>query len=243
MRERGNIYDDMYSLAMGCNSEVRSYSGCMVNGVQFYTVEHDNRRTTQNSGIMVSSDDKLNYYGVLNEILELKYAKRRRVIMFKCRWFDTDIKKNRQRVDLGFTSINTSQYWYVDEPFILANQVKQAFYLDDPKFGNSWKVVQVVQNQRIWDVPEAEDLGNDQLELLEVVGGIRVDESIQDKTLCRDNVDPTIVEQQIVQAQMNSDVPLNNDDDFINDENEDVEVSHSISSSLDEHSDSNRDSE
>ncbi|KAA0054361.1 CACTA en-spm transposon protein [Cucumis melo var. makuwa] len=35
------------------SSEVRSYSGCIVDGVQFHMVEHDSQHTTINSGAMV----------------------------------------------------------------------------------------------------------------------------------------------------------------------------------------------
>lgn len=250
MREGENMYDDMYSLAMGPNSEVRSYSGCIINGARFHTIEHDNRRTTQNSGVMVvggldKEGNELRFYGVLNEVLDLQYAKGRHLIMFKCRWFDTDEKKERLRLDLGgYTSINTSEYWYVDEPFIFPHEAHQVYYLDDLKFGKSWKVVQVVQNKRLWDVPEVEDLGNEQLELLEMEGRSRVDEYIiQERPLCRDTIEPVVVERQIIQAQLNSGVPSNNGDDFINSEDEDVEVSHDISSSPDGHSHSDHDNE
>lgn len=128
-------------------------------------------------------------------------------------------------IDLGFISINTSHYWYVDDPFILANQAQQVFYLNDPKYGMNWKVVQIDQNKRLWDVPEVGDIGNDQLDVLEVVG-IEVNESIEDTIFCRNDIEPTLVEQQL-QSQ---------DDDagFINDGSEDTPSSSNISSRSDE---------
>lgn len=100
--------DDIYSLAMGQNSEVRSYSGCIVNGVRFHTTQLDNRRTTQNSRIFVlgeSEGDQYNFYGVLDEVLDFQYVRRRCVMMLKCRWFDTDPRKkkiaHRSRVDIN----------------------------------------------------------------------------------------------------------------------------------------------
>ena len=47
MQKRENISADLFSLAMGLATDVRSYSGCIVNGVRFHTVERDSRRTTQ----------------------------------------------------------------------------------------------------------------------------------------------------------------------------------------------------
>jgi hypothetical protein len=40
-------------------------------------------------------------------------------------------------MDHGFTIVNTSRKWYEFDPFILATQACQVFYLNDPKSGNS----------------------------------------------------------------------------------------------------------
>ena len=78
---------------------------------------------------------------------------------------------------------------------ILATQAHHVFYLEDPKNGINWKVVQVVQNEHVWDVPEVEYIENDQLNVMEVVVEHQVDEHIiEDDTLSRTEVDPTIVE-------------------------------------------------
>ena len=114
---------------------------------------------------------------------------------------------------------------------MFASQAKQVFYINDPKYGNNWKVVQVVQNKRVWDMPEVEEQENDQVELLKVVNVIpcTIDISPEDINLCRDDVDPIVIEEQIIQQV---------DDDFINDEEEDVHLSSNRSLSLDEHLDS-----
>ena len=49
--------------------------------------------------------------------------------------------------------MNTSRKWYESNPFILACQVAQVFYLNDPKLGGSWKVVQVLTNRNIYYNP------------------------------------------------------------------------------------------
>ena len=115
LRERGEASDDLYSIALRPINEVRTYSGCFVNGLRFYSIERDNRRTTQNSGIMEYGEtkaDETNYYGVLQEVLDLEYPKCRRVCLFKCNWFNKDVKKNKFRCDLRFKIINTSCFWY-----------------------------------------------------------------------------------------------------------------------------------
>ncbi|TYK17801.1 uncharacterized protein E5676_scaffold306G00490 [Cucumis melo var. makuwa] len=83
--------------------------------------------------------------------------------------------------------------------------------LDDPKNGSNWKVVQVIQNKRIWDVPEVEDVQNDHINILKVVVSHQVDDHIEDDTLCRNDVDPTIVERPVVRHVT---------DDFIDDVDE-----------------------
>ncbi|KAA0057468.1 acidic leucine-rich nuclear phosphoprotein 32 family member A-like [Cucumis melo var. makuwa] len=128
-----------------------------------------------------------NFYGVLDEVLHVQYPLRRNVWLFKCRWYDTD------------------------EPVILATQAHQVFYVDDPKNGINWKVVQVIQNKRIWDVPEVEDVQNDHINILKVVVSHQVDDHIEDDTLCRNDVDPTIVERPVVRHVT---------DDFIDDVDE-----------------------
>ncbi|KAA0048719.1 uncharacterized protein E5676_scaffold265G00200 [Cucumis melo var. makuwa] len=53
-------------------------------------------------------------------------------------------------------------------------------------------------NKRIWDVPEVEDVENDHINVLEIVVSHRVDDHIKDETLCKTDVDPTIVERPVV---------------------------------------------
>ncbi|KAA0062362.1 CACTA en-spm transposon protein [Cucumis melo var. makuwa] len=87
----------------------------------------------------------------------------------------------------------------------------QGFYVDDPNNGSNWKVVQVIQNKRIWDVPEVEDVENEHINILEVVLSHQVDGHIEDDTLCRINIGPTIVERPVVRHVT---------DDFIDDVDE-----------------------
>ncbi|CAM8978383.1 unnamed protein product [Rhodiola kirilowii] len=64
--------------------------------VKFVTWERDQNRKTQNSGVMVESDDEV-YYGVLEDVSELMYPQGVTVIVFKCRWFNEnrgDIKRD-----------------------------------------------------------------------------------------------------------------------------------------------------
>ncbi|KAA0036909.1 late secretory pathway protein AVL9-like [Cucumis melo var. makuwa] len=111
-----------------------------------------------------------NFYGILDEVLHVQYSLGRNVWLFKCRWNDTVVNKSRRTyVELAYKSLSTSRFWYAEEPVILATQAHQVFYVDDSKNGRNWKVVQVVQNKHIWDVPEVEDVENDHINVLEIV--------------------------------------------------------------------------
>ena len=47
--------------------------------------------------------------------------------------------------------------WYKNDHFILATQVKQVFYLEDPSRNKNWKVVEEVNHRKIWDHPNIDD--------------------------------------------------------------------------------------
>uniref|UniRef100_A0A0A9DEC1 Uncharacterized protein n=1 Tax=Arundo donax TaxID=35708 RepID=A0A0A9DEC1_ARUDO len=46
------VDDDLFSLACGPDFRVKKYSSCIVNGVQFSTIDRDKNKKTQNSGVM-----------------------------------------------------------------------------------------------------------------------------------------------------------------------------------------------
>ena len=140
------------------------------------------------------SGDK-NLYDILDEVLYVQYSMGRNVWLFKCWWYDTDVNKSqRTNVELAYKSLNTSHFWFTKKPVVLATQPQQIFYLDGPKNGSNWKVVKIVQNKCIWDVPEVDDFENEHLNVLEIVANHWVDKYIEDDTLYRTDVDPTIIE-------------------------------------------------
>ncbi|KAL9678069.1 hypothetical protein QQ045_015908 [Rhodiola kirilowii] len=76
---------------LSCQPQAHTcYSQCDVNGVKFVTEERNRKLNTQNCGMMVQTEGDVTYYGVLEEIVSLRYAEGMSVIVFKCRWFNTD---------------------------------------------------------------------------------------------------------------------------------------------------------
>ncbi|CAL2248342.1 unnamed protein product [Prunus armeniaca] len=80
----------------------------------------------------------------------------------KCRWFDTNPNRPRSvKIDHGLLSLNINRTWYDDDPYILANMATQIVYLDDPKAGSSWKVVQKMDHWNVYAIPELDPTNND----------------------------------------------------------------------------------
>ena len=121
------------------------------------STKRDSKRTTQNSGIFVSGTEEFNYYGILEEIVKLTFSGAYSVTLLKCKWFNTDPRRKKIIIENNITSINTSGEWYKDDPYILANQAKQVFYLDDLLRGTQWKVVESVNHRQIWDIETGEE--------------------------------------------------------------------------------------
>ncbi|BBH07194.1 Ankyrin repeat family protein [Prunus dulcis] len=80
----------------------------------------------------------------------------------KCRWFDSNPNRpGSVKIDHGLLSVNINRTWYDDDPYILANMATQIVYLDDPKAGSSWKVVQKMDHRNVYAIPELDLTDND----------------------------------------------------------------------------------
>ncbi|XP_050369390.1 uncharacterized protein LOC126787579 [Argentina anserina] len=127
------------------------YSTCYVNGVKFISYYKDRYLQTQNCGVMIETETT-NYYEILEYVLELLYTDRMSVVLFKCKWYDTDpYKSDSTKLDHDLLSVDTNSSWYEDSPFCLASTARQVFYVDDPKAGEAWKVVNVMSHRNVYD--------------------------------------------------------------------------------------------
>ncbi|XP_028069370.1 uncharacterized protein LOC114271905 [Camellia sinensis] len=154
--------EELWSLANGPNLLVKEYSGCIINGVRFHTKELDNRRKSQNSGVLTEGDYKgemHEFYGHLCNIWEFEYMCQNKVVLFQCEWYKhgNTGRSRTVRADTYCTSIDVTSRWYQSDHFILPSQAKLVFYLNDTKWGQPWQVVQQVQHRGVFDVPEVGD--------------------------------------------------------------------------------------
>ena len=100
---------------------------------------------------------KMSYYGVIERIFELDYINFR-VPVFSYKWDDND---NGVRIDeFGFTLVDLNKTGYIDEPFILASQATQVFYVNDPS-DKKWSVVMLAHKGGECDEYENEFEGDD----------------------------------------------------------------------------------
>ncbi|XP_042958085.1 uncharacterized protein LOC122293618 [Carya illinoinensis] len=135
---------------------IASYVACIINGKRFHTKSRELRRRSQNSGVLVTGDqdtDNVDFYGIINDVVELHYMGGRRVYLFSCDWFDVGAKKRGVRVDDHLTSLNMNRTWNKDEPYVLACQASQCFYIRDLREKGNWYVVQKYNNRNVYDIP------------------------------------------------------------------------------------------
>ncbi|KAL9687765.1 hypothetical protein QQ045_032172 [Rhodiola kirilowii] len=148
MLKLSNEGSDSYSKGLhilACKPQFHScYTHCIVNGLKFVVWVKDQDLKIQNSGVLILAEE-VNYYGLLQKIIKLKYAEGvLPVIICRCKWFNTDPLEGNIKIDHGIISIDTSFTWYDDAPYCLSKHAQQVFYVEDPKFGDNWKVVNVV---------------------------------------------------------------------------------------------------
>lgn len=166
MKEQGELVNEqLEKLSIRPNRIGYSYSGYKVNGYRFHTKNSDIARKTQNNGVFVSTETSsyssvkdrnpvrgsLGYYGVLHEVVELFYRGGNRVILFKCDWRDVTSRGGIKQDVHGFTTVNFSKKLPTNEPFILASQAQQVFYVDEIKH-KDWKVVLKNQPRDLYDM-------------------------------------------------------------------------------------------
>ncbi|XP_060185066.1 uncharacterized protein LOC132614599 [Lycium barbarum] len=118
----------------------KRYIAYFINGYQFHTKSRDAPRKTQNSGVTLAAttysfassrdqnpiDGEVIYYGVIQDIIEIDYYGHFSVVLFRCDWFHNEVD------EYGLTRVYFNKLCSKDDPFLLASQVHQVFYMADP---------------------------------------------------------------------------------------------------------------
>jgi hypothetical protein len=161
------VTDEIRTLAKGPLYTVTTRTAMWSQGRHFRIADLDDRKkVTQDCGVMAqfttncrSSRHDQNvvtamvpWYGKVEEIMLLTYNSytKMEVILFKCRWFKTNLVGANITViedDCGFTRLKTStsstvrQDWATSDPFTFPHQVEQCFYLPYPEDPDQWSIV------------------------------------------------------------------------------------------------------
>ncbi|KAL5786944.1 hypothetical protein ACOSP7_003893 [Xanthoceras sorbifolium] len=119
-------------------------------------------------------------------------------------------------------------------PFILAIQAKQVFYVDDPKLGLNWKVVEEMHHRGLWDIQQKdvlevqdEHVFYQQNESCDTVLKVQCD-NLESQLFHRDDVNADVIQDPSLHEEMM--VTTQNTNDFICDEEEEDETIEDYSS-------------
>jgi len=150
----------MLSLARGPEKRAIFYRGYNVNGFRFHTNQCDESKRTQNNGVMVRGEDQscnVPYYGQLTDIVELQYTEGNKVVLFKCGWYGVSREGIGYKRDWHRTTILiTSQKLKTVEPFVLACQATQVYYVNGIK-DPTWNVVIETKPRNLYEMPSDEE--------------------------------------------------------------------------------------
>ncbi|XP_060170674.1 uncharacterized protein LOC132601609 [Lycium barbarum] len=138
--ENVEVPDYLRGLAQGPNSVAKRYTAYFINEYRFHTKTRDAPRKTQNSGVTLSAttdsfassrdqnpiDGEVIYYGVIQDIIEIDYYGHFSVILFRCNWFHNEVD------EYGLTRVYFNRLCSTNDPYVLASQVHQVFYVEDP---------------------------------------------------------------------------------------------------------------
>jgi hypothetical protein len=136
-------------LASEPSTTIHRYTSYDINGYTFSTRAQDNKKTNQNSGVRTDAYDcdgnRETYYGFIEEIWELEYRENLKVSLFCCQWIRLP---NGMKTDkYGMTNVNFRFLCY-REPFVLAKDVTQVFYVMDPDPSNREEHHIILQGKR-----------------------------------------------------------------------------------------------
>ncbi|XP_075669816.1 uncharacterized protein LOC142639540 [Castanea sativa] len=154
--KRKELSDKVRWFARYPDNEAKWFKRYVINGLKFRTKDFETIRKTQNSGVCVVTEGDATYYSVLIDIIELNYSNKYRYILFKCQWANVIRGRGCKKDDFGFLLVNFSRLIHkddrlIDEPYVLASQVSQVFYVEDVRH-KDWVVVVQTKPREVFDI-------------------------------------------------------------------------------------------
>jgi len=141
-----NVFHDerqswLQQMAEGPIHIVQPYAGYKVHGIRFHTRARSMNKKTSSCGVLVKgtsdgSGSGVDYYGVLEEVIELEYLgePRKRCLLFRCEWYDPSNPRGTRYSKLNCTfEINIQRKYAKYDPFIIGDVAYQVFYVPYPR--------------------------------------------------------------------------------------------------------------
>ncbi|XP_062021059.1 uncharacterized protein LOC133737546 [Rosa rugosa] len=134
------VHPDMVALANGPVNWCIKHNNYVINGYRFRINRIDKKKKNQNSGVFVRAtrnsyasrqdrnprDGELDYYGVLNDVIELNYEEVGKIVLFECDWCNSEGNSTGLQIDeYGFVSVNFTKLISDGDTLILASQAEQ----------------------------------------------------------------------------------------------------------------------
>lgn len=162
---RSQLSNKVRWLARGPNVEAKSFKRYVCNGKKFRTKMSEMGKTTQNSGVAVTTIGGPTYYGQITSIIELNYFDEARFVLFKCDWVDVTVGRGYKVDEFGFELVNFSRLIHtgdrlIDDPFIMSSQADQVYYVADERHPN-WLVVVKTKPRDVYDLGDDEVFDDD----------------------------------------------------------------------------------
>lgn len=214
----------MRNLADGPFVEVTEWHTYLVNGYKFDTESWSVGKRTINSGVYVKGETgggENDYYGVIEHIYELEYPwldYEKKIVLFFCRWFDPSVRGTKLNPKCNTVDIRMNGRYKLYDPFIMAENVRQVYYVPYPSTRRGWCVaIKSKPRGRI----EANDADDDVPYQVNEISGVNEVIEVERIDSLRD--DRFLVEEvEAVEAQVDEDEEHNEDEeDNENEEHED----------------------
>lgn len=119
---------------MGPFKRVQTWSQIFVNGFNFHTHKYGKHKSTMNYGVCVSSADGGDYFGIVDDIIQLEYTghqKKYKTMLFKCSWMDCGRGMNVHE-QYKIVEVNHTKKYPKYDPFVLSYQATQVYYSSYP---------------------------------------------------------------------------------------------------------------
>ncbi|KAK6803219.1 hypothetical protein RDI58_001003 [Solanum bulbocastanum] len=126
-------------VALGPESQVLTMNKYCVNGFKFQTEEVSRNKKTNNTGVYIQGDvdgtgQTIEYYGVIQEIIEVRYLGwlKKKIVLFRCEWFDPSHRGIKMDHQHNIIEVKHTRKYRSYDPFIIEQNAKQVFYASYP---------------------------------------------------------------------------------------------------------------